>query len=33
MSQEIMNGFVEGLMKKARVERFAIDGKPLPKAP
>ncbi len=33
MSQEIMTGYVEGLVKKAKVERFGLDGKPLPKAP
>jgi peptidyl-prolyl cis-trans isomerase C len=30
MSQELMNGYVEDLIKKAKVERFALDGKPLP---
>jgi hypothetical protein len=25
-----MNGYVEDLIKKAKVERFALDGKPLP---
>ncbi|MBI3503726.1 MAG: peptidylprolyl isomerase [Proteobacteria bacterium] len=30
MSQELMTGYVEGLVKGAKVQRFAIDGKPLP---
>jgi peptidyl-prolyl cis-trans isomerase C len=33
MSQELMGGYVDGLVKKAKVERFAIDGKPLPAQP
>ena len=33
MSQELMTGYVEGLVKGAKVERFALDGKPLPAAP
>ena len=30
MSQELMTGYVEGLVKAAKVERFGLDGKPLP---
>lgn len=33
MSQEIMQGYVEGLRKSAKVELFGLDGKPLPAAP
>lgn len=33
MSQELMSTYVEGLVKKAKVERFGLDGKPLPPAP
>ncbi|MBI1243626.1 MAG: peptidylprolyl isomerase [Alphaproteobacteria bacterium] len=32
MSQEVMSSYVEGLIKKAKVERFGLDGKPLPPA-
>lgn len=31
LSQELMTGYVEGLVKAAKVERFGIDGKPLPR--
>lgn len=30
MSQELMTAYVEGLVKGAKVERFGLDGKPLP---
>ncbi len=33
LSQELMSSYVEGLVKKAKVERFGLDGKPLPAAP
>ena len=33
MSQEIMQSYVEGLRKTAKVELFGLDGKPLPAAP
>ncbi len=33
MSQEIMQNYVEGLRKSAKVELFGLDGKPLPAAP
>ncbi len=33
MSQELMGSYVDGLVKKAKVERFGLDGKPLPAQP
>ncbi len=30
MSQELMGAYVDGLVKGAKVERFGLDGKPLP---